>query len=61
MQTFLNTVGGRRVASASGRVFESFDPYTGKPWATIPRCNAEDVDAAVPARVRRSTAPPGAG
>jgi aldehyde dehydrogenase (NAD+) len=47
MQTFLNTVGGRPVTSASGRVFESFDPYTGKPWATIPRCNAEDVDAAV--------------
>ena len=47
MQTFLNTVGGRPAASASGRVSESFDPYTGKPWATIPRCNAEDVDAAV--------------
>lgn len=47
MQTFLNTMGGRPAASASGRVFESFDPYTGKPWATIPRCNAEDVDAAV--------------
>jgi len=47
MQAFLNTVGGRQVAAAGGRVFESFDPYTGQPWATVPRCGAEDVEAAV--------------
>ena len=28
-------------------VFESDNPYTGKPWALIPRCAAEDVDRAV--------------
>jgi (Z)-2-((N-methylformamido)methylene)-5-hydroxybutyrolactone dehydrogenase len=49
MQAFLNTVGGRQVGAASGEVFESFNPYTGKPWASIPRCSPADVDAAVTA------------
>lgn len=35
------------VDSASGQQFESHNPYTGKPWALIPRGNAEDVDRAV--------------
>ena len=33
----------------SATTFESFDPFTGKPWALIPRCNAADVDRAVTA------------
>src|SRR5580698_9438297 len=49
MQAFLNTVGGRKVGAAGGQVFESFNPFTGKPWATIPRCGADDVAAAVEA------------
>jgi aldehyde dehydrogenase (NAD+) len=40
-------IGGRRAASVSGQFFESDNPYTGKPWALIPRANAEDVDRAV--------------
>ena len=32
---------------ASGQYFESHNPYTGKPWALIPRGNAEDGDRAV--------------
>lgn len=44
---YLNTVGGHRLGAASGDTFESFDPYTGAPWALIPRCAASDVDAAV--------------
>jgi len=32
---------------ASGDYFESFNPFTGKPWALVPRGNADDVDRAV--------------
>lgn len=49
---YLNTVGGRKTGSLSGATFESFDPYTGEPWALIPRGTAEDVDAAVTAARR---------
>jgi (Z)-2-((N-methylformamido)methylene)-5-hydroxybutyrolactone dehydrogenase len=34
---------------ASGDYFESFNPFTGKPWALVPRGGAEDVDRAVEA------------
>src|SRR5712691_3127762 len=40
-------IAGRWVDSASGEFFETDNPYTGKPWALIPRCAAEDVDRAV--------------
>jgi aldehyde dehydrogenase (NAD+) len=42
-------IGGRRVAASSGQWFESFNPYTGKPWALIPRATPDDVNAAVAA------------
>jgi len=45
-------IGGQWVDSASGEVFESDNPYTGAPWALIPRGNAEDVDLAVKAAHR---------
>jgi (Z)-2-((N-methylformamido)methylene)-5-hydroxybutyrolactone dehydrogenase len=45
LRQFSNLHNGARVASNTS--FESFDPYTGKPWALIPRCNSSDVDAAV--------------
>ena len=45
-------IGGRRVPSASGECFESFDPFTGKPWALVPRAGEADVDAAVEAAAR---------
>ena len=44
---FQNTVGGKKVPAHE--YFESFDPFTGKPWAKIPRCDVADVDAAVAA------------
>ena len=44
---FSNTVNGRRDAGRAA--FESFDPFTGQPWATIPHGTAQDVDAAVAA------------
>ncbi|MEQ9448674.1 MAG: aldehyde dehydrogenase family protein, partial [Rhodospirillaceae bacterium] len=44
---FENTIGGRLRPAA--KTFECFDPFTGKPWALIPRCTATDVDEAVAA------------
>ena len=47
MIEFQNVVDGRQVPAGGGERIESFDPATGAVWATIPRCNAADVDAAV--------------
>jgi acyl-CoA reductase-like NAD-dependent aldehyde dehydrogenase len=43
--SFQNTVGGRLQSSAD--TFESHDPFTGRPWALIPRGGQAEVDAAV--------------
>ncbi|MEJ1962718.1 MAG: aldehyde dehydrogenase [Gammaproteobacteria bacterium] len=43
---FANIVAGRRVGSAAA-AFPTYDPYTAKPWALIPRCTPADVDVAV--------------
>jgi aldehyde dehydrogenase (NAD+) len=42
-------IGGEHTDPAGGEWFESFDPYTGKPWAMIPRGNADDAERAVTA------------
>jgi len=39
-------IGGEWVAPASGEWFESFNPFTGEPWALIARGNAQDADQA---------------
>ncbi len=44
---YQTVIDGRWVDSASGEFFETDNPYTGKPWALIPRCAADDVDRAV--------------
>jgi aldehyde dehydrogenase (NAD+) len=44
---YQTVIDGRWVDSASGQFFETDNPYTGKPWALIPRCAADDVDRAV--------------
>ena len=49
MKKYLLHIGGQAAAPASGEWFESFNPYTGQPWALIPRGNAADVDRAVSA------------
>jgi acyl-CoA reductase-like NAD-dependent aldehyde dehydrogenase len=49
LQRFQMLIGGKAVDAASGRTFESQNPYTGQPWAVLPDANAEDVDAAVAA------------
>jgi aldehyde dehydrogenase (NAD+) len=40
-------IGGEWVESSSGEYFESDNPYLGKPWALIPKGNAQDADRAV--------------
>ena len=47
MEKYQTVIDGHWVDSASGDTFETENPYTGKPWALIPRCTAEDVDRAV--------------
>jgi aldehyde dehydrogenase (NAD+) len=47
LASFSNTIGG--VARTTGAVFESFDPFTGRPWALIPHSTAAEVDQAVSA------------
>jgi aldehyde dehydrogenase (NAD+) len=42
-------VDGKWVSPSSGEYFESFNPYTGKAWALIPRGAPADVDDAVAA------------
>lgn len=40
-------INGQEVPSVSGAQFDSTDPYTGAPWATISNAGPEDVDRAV--------------
>ena len=49
-------IGGEWVESASGEYFPSDDPYTGKPWALIPKGNAQDADRAARAAHKAFTA-----
>jgi aldehyde dehydrogenase (NAD+) len=42
-------IGGKPAGAASGRTFESYNPYTGRSWATVPDGGPEDADAAVAA------------
>src|SRR5690606_25188535 len=40
-------IGGEWTAPASGEYLETVDPFTARPWALVPRGNAEDADLAV--------------
>jgi acyl-CoA reductase-like NAD-dependent aldehyde dehydrogenase len=48
-QTYSMYIGGAWVPAASGETLESVEPYTGEVWATFPKGDARDVDAAVSA------------
>ncbi len=52
MHAYRMHIGGEWVAAASGEVFETVNPYDGKPWATVPRGGAADAAAAVEAAHR---------
>ena len=49
LQKFQMYIGGEWCDPASGEWFESFNPFTGKPWALVPRGGAEDAERAVAA------------
>ena len=49
MQKHRMLIGGQWVEPATGQWFESFDPYTGAPWALVPRAGKDDVQRAVAA------------
>ncbi|MHB1217194.1 MAG: aldehyde dehydrogenase [Alphaproteobacteria bacterium] len=48
-------IDGKWVEAASGEYFESFNPFTGKPWALIPRGGADDAARVAEAAHRAST------
>jgi aldehyde dehydrogenase (NAD+) len=49
LEQFQMVIGGKSVDALSGKTFQSQNPYTGKPWASVPDGGPEDVDAAVAA------------
>ena len=52
MEQFSMYINGKSVAAASGKWFDSYNPYTGKVWAQIAQGDAEDVERAVKAAHR---------
>ncbi len=51
MQSYGYISGGVERPASGGRTFVSVSPATGRPWATIAECGAEDVGAAVASAV----------
>src|SRR5215475_15242832 len=52
LKTYQTYIDGKWVGAASGKTFQTFDPYTGDPWALIPECETADADIAVEAASR---------
>ncbi len=55
LEEFLLTIGGERREAGSGRWLESENPYDGRSWARVPRCDGEDVERAVEAAHHAAT------
>lgn len=49
MRDFKMVIGGEECGAAGGEWIESLDPFTGEPWARIPRARAADAASAVEA------------
>ena len=49
MESYRMHIGGEWVEAAGGETFETYNPYTAKPWALIPKGSAADVEHAVEA------------
>jgi len=49
MKKYQAYIDGQWVDPASGQWLDTENPYTGKAWAQIPRCNAQDAERAVAA------------
>ena len=58
MQKYQMYIDGKYVDSASGKWFDSYNPYTGEPWAQVAQGNAEDADRAVRAAHKAFTEGP---
>ncbi|WP_181707863.1 CoA-acylating methylmalonate-semialdehyde dehydrogenase [Chthonobacter rhizosphaerae] len=56
MRTIMNAIGGRLVASTSGRTAPVFNPATGEQVATVPLSSAEEVSEAIAAAKAASEA-----
>ena len=48
-------IDGKWIEAASGEYFESFNPFTGKPWALIPRGGGADAVHVAEAAYRAAT------
>jgi aldehyde dehydrogenase (NAD+) len=49
MKKYQMLIGGEWVLATGGATFDSFNPFTGAPWALIPRASRDDVNRAVAA------------
>ena len=49
MQAYQIYINGKFCPSADGETFSSVNPFSGKAWASVPRCAQEDVNRAVAA------------
>jgi len=58
MQKYQMYIDGKYVDSVSGKWFDSYNPFTGEPWAQIAQGNAEDADRAVRAAHKAFTEGP---
>src|SRR5215510_6869710 len=58
LKAYQTYIDGKWVDAASGKTFQTFDPYTGEPCANIPECDKVDVDRAVEAASRAFEAGP---
>ena len=52
LKNYQTYIDGKWCDAASGKRLQTFDPYTGEAWATIPECEVADVDNAVSAALR---------
>lgn len=58
LERFPMWIGGQACEAAQGGWLETSNPYTGRPWARIPRATAQDVDRAVRAAHEAFTSGP---
>ncbi|RPI32799.1 MAG: aldehyde dehydrogenase family protein, partial [Hyphomicrobiaceae bacterium] len=52
LQAYQTYIDGKWCNAASGKAFQTFNPYTGDAWATIPECDKIDADRACEAAAR---------
>ena len=57
LQKYQAYIDGKWCDADGGKTFQTFDPYTGEPWALIPECGAAEVDRAVNAAYRAFESP----